>query len=212
MKKVFLLTLLCGFIGTHSVKAQSIADDLAQLSLDISKLAQMKSILSDMYKAYTIVSQGYESVKSISEGNFNLHKAFLDGLLAVSPTVQQYYKITNIINNEASIVKEYTAANSYFRGQGHFTDQELDYMSNMYTNLFNQSVKSLDELVMVITANQLRMSDAERLSSIDRIDKDVSGQLRFLLTFDNTNAIQGAQRARNANDIDALKALYGISN
>ena len=138
------------------VQAQSLADDITQLTLDTrEKLTQLKSILSDMYKAYTIIFQGYEQVKSISQGNFSLHKVFLDGLMAVSPVVQQYAKITDIINNEAALVKEYQAANTYFHNSGHFTDAELDYMSTLYTNLFNSSVKNVDELVMVITANQL---------------------------------------------------------
>jgi hypothetical protein len=212
MKKLLLIGLLLAGGSVTRIHAQSVSDDITQLTLDIQKLSQMKSILSDMEKAYTIISGGYDGIKSIAEGNFNLHNTFLAALMQVSPVVQQYYKIASIVSNEAAIVKEYQAANGYFHSSGHFTDAELDYLSTMYTNLFNESVKNVDELTMIITAGSLRMSDAERLAAIDRIDRDVSGKLNFLKTFDNQTAIQNAQRAQNTNDAQAIQSLYGIGN
>src|SRR6266542_6719166 len=88
---------------TLTVQAQSA--EIQQLLLDVQKLSALKGILNDMYKGYEIVSNGYETIKNISEGNFNLHEAFLDGLLAVSPAVQNYKRIANIINNQLKMVK-----------------------------------------------------------------------------------------------------------
>jgi hypothetical protein len=76
---LFILSVCC-FIPA---KAQT--SDLTQLILDIEKLTQLKGILSDMKTGYTIIDGGYNQVKSISQGNFNLHSTFLNGLLAVSP-------------------------------------------------------------------------------------------------------------------------------
>jgi hypothetical protein len=195
-----------------SARAQSLADDITMLTLDYQKLSQLKKILTDMYSFYTIVSKGYDDIKNIAEGNFNLHQAFLDGLLAVSPLVQNYQKVANIINNEASLVKEYKAAQGYYKSQGRFTTEELDYMSTMYGNLLTESLKDLDELAMVITANQLRMSDAERLAAIDRLDRDMMDKLTFLRVFNNNGVIQGGQRGLEQNDINALRSLHGVGN
>ncbi|HTR29908.1 MAG TPA: hypothetical protein VMH27_11605 [Puia sp.] len=212
MKKSFLIGVFLTVFAWGRVEAQSLADDITQLTLDTEKLTQLKSILSDMYKAYTIIFKGYEEVKSLSQGNFSLHKVFLDGLMAVSPVVQQYAKIDDIINKEAALIKEYKAANTYFHNSGHFTDAELDFMSNLYTSLFNASVKNVDELVMVITAGQLRMSDAQRLAAIDRIDHDITDKLTFLRSFDSNNSIQDLQRGRDNNDVNSMRSLYGIGN
>jgi hypothetical protein len=64
---------------------------------------------------------------------------------------------------------------------------------------------------MVITANQLRMSDAERLRAIDRVYTDITGQLGLLRTFNNNTSVQAIQRAREANDVSTLKSIYGIT-
>ena len=212
MKK-FVGLLLVGFLlSAVPVQAQSIAQLAAQVVMDIEKLAELKSILQDMYKAYTIVDKGYTDVKNIVQGNFNLHKAFLDGLLAVSPAVQQYSRVVDIINTESTIVSEYKSANSRFRAGGHFTMQELDNINTVYTNLFNQSVSCVNEMILVLTAGQLRMSDAERLRAIDRVYADITGELRQLRTFNNSTSVQAIQRAREANDIGTLQRMYGITH
>jgi hypothetical protein len=73
-----------------------------------------------------------------------------------------------------------------------------------------QSEKEIDELVMVITADQLRMSDAERMQAIDRVYADITGQLGFLRQFNTTTSVQAIQRLRESNDIITLKSIYGI--
>jgi hypothetical protein len=95
-------------------RSQSIPQLIEELILDKEKLAELKTILQDMYKSYQIIDQGYSDIKNIAQGNFNLHKAFLDGLLAVSPTVRNYGRVADIINAEYSIVSEYKAAYSRF--------------------------------------------------------------------------------------------------
>jgi hypothetical protein len=202
-----ILLLLAGNVG-----AQSIADDLEQLSLDYEKLAQMKSLLSDMQKGYTIISEAYEGVKSVSEGNFNVHKVFLDALLAISPAVQNYEKVVDIINTQSEIVKEYKAANTRFNSAGVFNPNETNYIGAVYSNLINRSLKCLEELTMVITAGQMRMSDGQRLAAIDRIDRDAQDQLGFLRYFNDNTSVQALQRSREANDMGTVKSLYGIGN
>jgi hypothetical protein len=209
MKKVMMLLLAAlPIIG----RSQSLADVIQQLSLDYQKLAEEKKMLNDMYTAYTVIEKGYDHVRSIAEGNFNLHKAFLDALMLVSPTVQGYYKVGRIIDNEAALVKEYTAAKSAFQSGGRFTAAELDYFSNLYGNLLNSSLNNLSELAMILTAGQLRMSDAERLAAIDRIDADMGGQLQFLRQFNHYTAIQAGQRGIEQNDQSVMQGLYGIGN
>jgi hypothetical protein len=193
-------------------RAQSIVQASEQLALDVEKLSELKGILKDMYTAYEIIDKGYSYVKYIVEGNFNLHKAFLDALLAVSPAVQDYSKVEGIITAESQILSEYTAASKQLAGSGRFSIGELDYMNGVYANLLNRSATCVSELVMLLTADELRMSDAERLEGVDRVYTDISSQLRLLKMFDGGLAVQAGLRAREAGDINALKLLYDLSN
>jgi len=204
----FISFILCAFSFKVSKAQTSTAQDLQQLLYDIEKLTQFKAILSDMQTGYTILTQGYGAVKDISQGNFNLHSAFLNSLMAVSPEVRKYGRIADIIANQASIVSEYKSAWKQVNAGGHFNAQELLYMNGVFTSLLNQSVNNLTNLANVITAGNLRMSDAERLQAIDHIYEDTQNKLVFLRTFNNQVAVLALQRQKEQNDVNALQKLF----
>jgi hypothetical protein len=203
MKKCIWCILLI-FIGAN---AYSQSQEAQQLLLDVQKLAQLKSILEDLKKGYTILESGYSTIRNISEGNFNLHDLFLSSLLEVSPTVRNYKRIAEIISLQLRIVKEYQAAFKQFKGSQLFDDNELNYLTSVYSNLFNQSLRNLDALGTVITSGQLRMSDDERLSEIDGIWKNICDQFSFLKDFNNKTRVLALQRAKEKSDVEVIKAL-----
>lgn len=200
----FLLTT-CSWMP-QPVRAQ--ADEIQQLLLNVEKLNQLKSILSDMKKGYDIINQGYSAIQDISEGSFNLHEHFLDGLLAVNPAVQHYKRVAAIMTLQQRIVQEYQDAYSRFRQDGNLTAGELAYLARVYAHLFDQSLHHLDELVLVLTAGQLRMRDDERLQAIDRIFAGTMEKLAFLRNFNRQATLLAIQRARERHDIRTLQDLY----
>jgi hypothetical protein len=211
MGKLFILLSLVSNLSFHG-RAQSIADLLIQLELDKEKLSSMKNTLQEMYQGYTELKQGYTRIRDIAKGNFNLHQGFLDALLAISPAVSSDPRITTILNSEYSIVSGYQTANTRWTTAGVFTGQELDYIINTYSSLLQRALQSVEELTMILTADQLRMSDAERMQAIGRIDADTRAQLATMQQLDNTLSIQTTQRLKEAGDINTLKALYDLPN
>lgn len=191
-------------------KAQSF--EVEQLLLDIQKLSQLKQMLVDLKKGYEIVYKGYSTIKDISEGNFNLHQSFLDGLLQVSPAVRNYKKVADIISLQLHIVSEYKSACKRFKENGMFTPDEMDYMGKVYSHLFEQSIKNLEALTMVISPGVLRMSDDERLKQIDALHEDMLGKLGFLRHFNNQTSVLAVQRQKDEKQIELSKRIYGLNN
>jgi DNA repair ATPase RecN len=210
MKKLFLLMYFSIALGFSPVQAQTA--EVQQLLLNVEKLAQLKQILQDMKTGYEVLSKGYATIKNISEGNFNLHESFLNGLLQVSPAIRKYKKIQGIIDCQLRIVNEYKSAYRNFTESSQFDPGELGYISKVYSHLFKQSLKNLDALALVITDGKLRMSDEERLSAIDQICSDMQDQLSFLRNFNNQNKVLALQRARETKEIRATKDLYGLNH
>jgi hypothetical protein len=188
------------------------AQEMQQLLLDIEKLTQMKSILLDMKTGYQIYQQGYGAISSLSKGNFDLHNIYITGLMAVSPSVRNYGRIAEILAMEASLISEYKRNSSLFRQSGSFSISELSYMSDVYTRLVSETLDNIEELTNIITANKLRMSDAERIKAIDRIYGTSSDRLQFLRSFNNQGVWLSLQRSKDAADTQTLKQLYGINN
>jgi len=212
MKKMIIILGIILFSFPMANKALAQTDEIAQLLLNVEKLAQFEHILSDMKKGYEILSGGYNTIKDLSQGNFSLHKTFLDALMEVSPTVKNYKRVADIISYQVILVKEYKSAFNRFKQDNNFNEQELAYLGRVYKNLFKQSLDNLDNLVTIITANQLRMSDDERLGAIDRIFADMQDKLLFLRHFNNNTTVLALQRAKEKNDAGTMRLIYGINN
>jgi len=212
MKKLIIILEIVLFSFPVANKALAQTDEIAQLLLNVEKLAQFEQILSDMKKGYEILSGGYNTIKDLSQGNFSLHKTFLDALMEVSPAVKHYKRVADIISYQVILVKEYKSAFNRFKWDNNFNEQELAYLGRVYKNLFKQSLDNLDDLVTIITANQLRMSDDERLEAIDRIFADMQDKLLFLRHFNNNTTVLALQRAKEKNDAGTMRLIYGINN
>lgn len=208
MKKMLIILLLVAVTKTSFAQSE----EAQQLLLNVEKLAQFKKILQNMYDGYKIIYKGYTTVKDLSEGNFSLHKTFLDGLMAVSPAVKKYKRIADIINYQIRIVKEYKGAFSQFKQDRSFAPEEIEYLGKVYANLFDESVKNLDELAMVITAGKLRMSDDERLQAIDRVYASMENQFTFLKEFNNNTALLSLQRKSEQAEIRMSRRLNGYND
>ncbi|MFY0255301.1 TerB family tellurite resistance protein [Chitinophaga sp. 30R24] len=207
--KCFLTTTLI-FTLLPPIRGHAQAKELAQLALNLEKLTQFKQILSDLKKGYEILSGGYKTINDISEGNFQLHKLFLDGLMQVNPSIKQYRHIADIVNYQVLLVEEYKQAINSSKSTGVFNPNEIEYMSRVYARLFDASIQNLDDLFTVITENKLRMSDEERLSAIDKIYFDMEDKLTFLRHFNNSNSVLSLQRLKEQKEVERMKAFEGI--
>ena len=199
--------VLWGAFG-FPVKAQY--QEAVQLALNIQKLLQLKKILENMYTGYKILTEGYNKVKGIAEGNYKIHEAFMDGLMAVNPKVKGYKRVIDIIEYQKKILQEYKVAYRRFSSSEQFSPEELEYLSKVYFNLSKVSIENVNALIMIITANKLRMNDGERLQGIDGLFEQVQDQLVFLRQFNSQTAILALQRYREQNDTRVLKRLHGI--
>ncbi len=204
MKKILIVLLFSSSVCFGQ------SQEAKQLLLNVEKLAQLKLMLSHMKNGYQILHKGYTSIKNISEGNFSLHRDFLDGLLQISPAVRKYAKVADIIHFQIKIVKESKMALAEFKGNKQFSIAEIDYMGKVFGNLLSESLKTLEELAMILTAGKLRMSDDERLKAIDKLYDDVIEQYGFVNEFSHSTAILSMQREKEKMDVDLMRKIHGL--
>lgn len=207
-ERIVILTAWICTMMTVNVTAQT--QEATQLILNYEKLKQLEEILDNMYKGYKILSQGYNRIKNIAEGNYTLHEVFLDGLFAINPSVAKYKRIPQIIRYQQLLMKEYRRAFNRFKNDPNLTADEILYLEKVYAYLVKQSLRNLEELTMIVTANKLRMSDDERIQGIDRIYFDIENKLSFLRYFNNSTQVLVLQRTKEGSDVDAAKKLYEI--
>jgi hypothetical protein len=206
MKQSFSILIIVLVVTSASAQTQ----EATQLLLNYEKLKQLEEILDNMYKGYKILTKGYNRIKDIAEGNYTLHQVFLDGLFAVNPSVAKYKRIPDIIRYQSLLMKEYRRAFDRFKNDRNLTPDEVKYLERVYSYLVKQSLRNLEELTMIVTANKLRMSDDERIQSIDRIYFDIENKLSFLRYFNNSTQVLLVQRAKEDSEVGTVKKLYEV--
>lgn len=209
-KRIIGLAMVLLFCIPFSADAQSA--EIQQLILNIEKLSQFKKILSDMKKGYDILSGGYKAVKDMSEGNFSLHKTFLDALMQVNPFVKNYKRTGGIVEYQLTLMRESRSGIELIMKNEKFSPQEIHYFEKVYSNLGREALRNIEELTAVLTADKFRMTDDERLVMIDRIYEDMQQKVLFLRDFNGSVSVLALQRSKESNDAQAVRNTYLFKN
>jgi len=139
-----------------------------------------------------------------------LYDDYFQELRKVKDAITYYHRVKDIIENQSAMVKEYKAAWATFRADKNFTAEELEYMSNTYSGMMEESLKSLDQLFLVVNAFATQMSDAKRLEIINACADSIEDGFMDLKEFNNQNKMISVQRAAEKGEIDYVRKLYGL--
>ena len=145
-----------------------------------------------------------------TERQKELYSKYYTDLWKVKAAITYYQRIKDITNKQVFLVEQYRKAWSLARQDKNFTAQELEYIFNVYSGILNESVKNLDQILLVVNSFKTQMTDAKRLELInlaaDRIDVNYAD----LKDFNTQNMLLSIQRSRSVKQIQDVQKLYGI--
>ena len=139
-----------------------------------------------------------------------LYKDYYDELWQVKNSIFYYHRVKEITSKQVQLVAEYKRAWGLFKQDKHFTGDELNYMGRVYTGILDESVKNLEQIFLVVNSFSTQMSDAKRLEIINNAYNQVETNYSDLKAFNQQNVLVSLQRAKSKNDINVVKALYGL--
>lgn len=142
----------------------------------------------------------------------DIYSEYFDELWKVKTVISYFRQITGIISQQAALVTQYKTAYAEVQQDPHFTPQEVSYMYGVYSGIIAQSVKSVNQILLILQPDSLQMSDADRLKIISRASGEISKQTLDLQNFNDHNIKISMQRSSDLNDINAVKALYGVAD
>lgn len=145
-----------------------------------------------------------------TEKHRKLYQEYYDELWKIKNALAAYQRIRQIMDKQIRIVDEYKNAWSLVQQDKNFTEAELDYMYRVYKGILDESVRNLDQLLLVINSFKTQMTDAQRLAIITEVGDRIEQNLVDLLEF-NMNAYQlSLNRAKTQYEIDRVRKLYGL--
>lgn len=140
-----------------------------------------------------------------------LYGDYFKELWKVKAALAYYHRVMDIIEDQMAMVAEYKSAWAVFRQDKNFTVDELNYMADIYTGMMNESLKSLDQLFIVVNAFTTQMSDAKRMEIINTAANSIEEGFLDLKEFNNQNKLISIQRAAAKGEIEYVKRLYGLT-
>ncbi len=211
--KRFLLSLLL-IVGVHTSYGQTwnewFRQKKTQIQYLVKQIAALKVYTDYLEKGYNIAKDGTNLINDIKHGDFNLHNNYFTSLKSVSSSVRNYSKVSAIVSDQTSILKNFRKLLNYCDGSDQLSSSEKEYIHSVYSNLNAESEKDLDELFLVITSGEVEMKEDERIKKIDRIYLSVKDKVSFSKSFSSQVLILIHQRFNDKIDIDRSKKIFGL--
>jgi len=140
----------------------------------------------------------------------DLYEEYYQELWEVKNALRYYSAVRAIIDKQARLLKGYQQSYAALTRDGHFSAEELEHIGAVYQGILRQSASTVDQLNTVINAFTTQMDDGDRLQIINDLAADIDRNYRQLQAFTQENILLSLQRAKNRQELNMIKTLYGI--
>jgi hypothetical protein len=145
-----------------------------------------------------------------TEKHRKLYKEYYEELWKVRNAIATIQRVKQIAERQVELVDEYTRTWELIKQDNHFTRSEIEYMYRVYTGILEESARNLDQILLVINSFKTQMTDAERLVIIDKCGNEIERNYYDLKRFNSENIQLSLSRAKNEQEIESVKKLYGL--
>lgn len=146
-----------------------------------------------------------------TEKQKDLYSQYYTELWKIKSAIAYYKRIKDLTEKQLAIVDEYKWAWNLFRQDKHFSAEELDQIQKVYSGILEESVKNLDQILLVAGSFKSQMSDAKRLEIINAAADQMDINYNDLKQFNTQNSKLSIQRAKSLEEVVKLKEIYGIN-
>lgn len=218
MKKILLIIFLAISINSQAqlpiaeIIRAGIKKIIVAVDLKIQKLQNKTIWLQNAQKTLenTMSKLKLTEISDWVEKQRKLYDEYFQELWKVKAALAYYHRVKDIIEDQVSMVAEYKSAWATFRQDKNFNGDELNYMSDVYAGMMSESLKSIDQLLLVVNAFATQMSDAKRMEIINNAANSIEQNFLDLKEFNNQNKLISIQRAAARGEIEYVKRLYGL--
>lgn len=195
-----------------SVISSTLGRVIRAIDLEVQRLQNQTIWLQNAQKALenTLSKIKLEEIAGQTQKQRDLFDGYYRELLTVKSVIAYYERIREMTTKQAALVSRYEHAWNLLKSDPHFSVAELEYIQKVYSGILQESVKNLDEVLVVLNSFKTQMTDAKRLELIDRSADRIDTNCNDLKAFNNQNYALSIQRAKDENEVLTLKKYYGI--
>ena len=203
-----LVTCMVVLTTFHTSYGQTFAEFFNQKKTQkkylLEQIAALQVYAGYLKKGYEIVDNGLQTIKDFSNGEFSLHNAFISGLKKVSPAIRSNAKVADIIEIQLAIGRAFSGIKS----SPYLSVSNQMYIQQVRENLWEESLKDLEELLLVITSGKMEMEDDERLARLDKIYQSIKEKSAFVQYFCSEVSLLIAHKELEKRSLEILMNSY----
>lgn len=219
MKKKIIATLIIALSLYQEGSAQVleiiglITDKVVKaIDLKVQEL-QNQTINLQIIQKQTENELSRQNLKEIGdwvEKQKDLYRDYYASLKQVKPQIAGGQNILRVVQQQKELSALYELASSKTKLDSRLTEKERTGTINQYTAILDESTKNLNRLQQTISSNSIQLSDADRIKLINQYANQLDGLLYKLQTVYSRIQQVSLQRARDRDEINAIKQLYGL--
>jgi len=209
MKKMLIMVVLVFYIsrGHAQIFNEWFQQQKTQIEYLLTQIAGLQTYIGYAKKGYKIVDEGLATIGNLKNGDFQLHKDFLDALKNVNPKIRHSAQVAEMISLQVSVVRSQKLALQKAHNSDELTPTEKEYIGKVYARLLEQAAESVEALTTLITSGNLALSDDERLQRIDMLHTDMQDKYRFVRWFAGQTEMLTGNRKKETGDSKISQSL-----
>lgn len=199
-------------IAIAEVIKAAITKVIKAIDLQIQRMQNKTIWLQNAQKALenTLSQTKLGEISDWTQQQKDLFGKYYQELQEIKSAIALYERIREMTEKQAVLVSSYHHAWSLLQQDKHFSADELSYMGKVYTGILEESVKNVDEMLLVVSSFKTQMTDEKRLEMINTSASRIDTNYSDLQQFNNQNIMLSLQRAKDENEVSTLKKYYGI--
>lgn len=139
-----------------------------------------------------------------------LYDEYFIELRKVKNAIATYKRTREVIELQLKLVQEYKVAWGMLGQDLNFTVKEKDEMYSIYSGILDESLKNLDQLILVSSSFSTQMSDGKRLELIDQAHRNLESNLTDIRNFNHDNFRLKAFRSQSKGEMEVLRKMNGL--
>lgn len=213
MKNMILLLLLA---ATTTVQAQFLGGFFSQQATQRKLMAEQitgwQVYLRALKTGYHITENGLTTAHDLKNGTFSLHSSYFNSLEQVSPTVQNNPKGKVCTEIASQISLTLNSEINWQQKTNMLSPKEMTYLQKVSAGVRADCKAGLQQLDDILTPGKLQLSDAERLTQIDKVYTSLKEKQIFSVAFSARCRKLAMARQRAKIDNEQIRKLYGINH
>lgn len=193
---------------------EAVVKAIKAIDLQVQRLQNKTIELQNIQKQVenTLSKLKLDEIANWTQKQKDIYQEYFDELWKVKSFIAYYRRITEIIDQHKQLINEYKRAFALVKADKHFTNDEINHIHSVYSGIIDKSIESLDQILLLVKSFTVQMSDAERLELLNRSADEIETYVQDLRRFTNRNIQLSLQRAKNLEDINTVKQLYGLQD